>query len=153
MRIRFNLLRIIGNRLKVLIIQRDRRTYDELGSYGKIWVLKNDTLAGLLEQFYKKFDQRISNFREYPLQLRMDLRRLSLPIGNLESAKYDFDHDKLTKDYIEEYSSNDRDYECLLAIYKTCRYNIELFETSLQDADRLRKYIEEHYTGLIFSSQ
>ncbi len=133
---------------KIFIIQRDKNTYDELSGSGQIGLLKNDSLSKLLDRFYDNLDMRIINFKEYPLQMRMELRKLTFPIGSVKDAKYDFVHDKLTKAFIQEYLSNEEVYETLLAIFKTCRYNIKFFKASLLEAEILIKHMEENYPEL-----
>jgi len=133
---------------KIFIIQRNKNTYDELSGSGQIGLLKNDFLSILLDRFYDNLDMRITNFKEYPLQMRMELRKLTFPIGSVKDAKYDFVEDKLTKAFIQEYLSNEKVYETLLAIFKTCRFNIKFFKTSLLEAENLIKHMEINYPEL-----
>jgi hypothetical protein len=133
---------------KIFIIQRNKNTYDELSSSGQIGLLKNDSLSKGLEQFYKDLDIRISNFQEYPLQIRMELRNLTFPMGNVKDAKKEFFQDKLTTAFIQEYLSNQKVYEALLSIYKTCRYNIEFFNKSLIEAKKLIIEMQRNYPEL-----
>jgi len=133
---------------KIFIIQRNKNTFDELNGSGQMGLLKNDALSNKLELFYKNLDILISNFQEYPLQIRMELRDLTFPMGNVEDAKNEFFEDKLTTAFIQEYLANQKVYEVLLSIYKTCRYNIEFFEDSLLEAQNLIKNMKEDYPEL-----
>ena len=134
---------------KIFIIQRNKNTYDELSGSGQMGLLKNETLSQGLEQFYKDLDVRITNFEEYPLQVRMRLRDLTFPMGTVSDAQQEFFKDKLTADFIEEYLSNQEVYETLLSIYKTCRYNIEFFNMSLDAAEQLLLDMETEYPELV----
>ena len=130
---------------RLFIIQRDINTFDKLRSSGQPGLLKNDSLTNLLDRFYKNFDIRIANFKEYPLQIRMDLRKISFPIGNMDDFKYEIENDKLSSAFISEYLNNEEVYEHLLSILKTCRYNIRFFEELSEEALHLIKYLEENY--------
>ena len=138
---------------KIFIIQRNKNTYDELSGSGQMGLLKNETLSKGLEQFYKDLDIRITNFQEYPLQIRMKLRDLTFPMGNVEDAKNEFFEDKLTKAFIQEYLSDQNVYDALLSIYKTCRYNIEFFDNSLAEAKKLIREMENEYPTLKSNSK
>ncbi|MCA0154264.1 DUF6090 family protein [Winogradskyella vincentii] len=130
---------------RLFIVQRDINTFDKLRSNGQPGLLKNDSLSNLLDRFYKNFDIRISNFKEYPLQIRMDLRKISFPIGNMEDFKYEIKNNKLSTAFITEYLNNEEVYEHLLSILKTCRYNIKFFGELSTEAQQLINYIEENY--------
>jgi len=138
---------------KIFIIQRNKNTYDELNGSGQIGLIKNDSLSKGLEQFYKDLDIRISNYQEYPLQIRMELRNLTFPMGNVKDAKKEFFEDKLTKEFIHEYLSNQKVYDALLSIYKTCRYNIEFFNKSLLEAKILINEMQTEYPELKINSK
>ena len=119
--------------LQLLIVQRDLNTFDKLRSSGQSGLLKNDSLTDLLDEFYKNFDIHISNFKEFPLQVRMDLRRITFKIGNLDDFKYEEKNDKLSSAYISEYLNSDTVYETLLSILKTSLYNFRFFDVSLTE--------------------
>ena len=133
---------------RLFIVDRDLNTFDKLKSSGQSVLLKNDSLSNLLDRFYKNFDIRILNFKEYPLQIRMDLRRESFPIGSLEDFKYENENSKLTRGYIKEYLNNNVVYEHLLSILKTCRYNTNFFEQLSEEALQLMNYMESEYPEL-----
>ena len=133
---------------RLLIVQRDLNTFDKLRSSGQSGLLKNDSLSNLLDKFYKNFDIRISNFKEFPLQIRMDLRRITFPLGNMNDFLHEEKYDKLTASYLNEYLNNDAVYQNLLAILKTCRYNIRFFNESLVEATNLIDYMELKYPEL-----
>ena len=133
---------------RLFIVQRDINTFDKLRSSGQPGLLKNHSLSNLLDRFYKNFDIRISNFKEYPLQIRMDLRKISFPIGNMDDFKYEIENDKLSSAFISEYLNNEEVYEHLLSILKTCRYNIRFFEELSAEALILINYLEENYPEL-----
>jgi len=129
---------------RLFIVQRDINTFDKLRSSGQPGLLKNDSLSNLLDRFYKNFDIRISNFKEYPLQIRMDLRKISFPIGNMDDFKYEIENNKLSSAFISEYLNNEEVYKHLLSILKTCRYNTRFFEELSTEALKLINYLEEN---------
>ena len=135
--------------VELFIVQRDINTFDKLRSSGQPGLLKNDSLSNLLDRFYKNFDIRISNFKEYPLQIRMDLRKISFPIGNMDDFKYEIENNKLSSAFISEYLNNEEVYDHLLSILKTCRYNNRVFGELSTQALELINYLEEHSPELI----
>lgn len=130
---------------QIFIVQRDISTFDKLSSSGQSGLLKDDSLTNLLDKFYKNFDIRISNFKEYPLQIRMDLRRITFPLGNVDDFLYEEKYDKISASFISEYINNEAVYKTLLAILKTSRHNINFFNESLEEAINLIDYMERHY--------
>jgi len=130
----------------LLIVQRNLNTFDELRSSGKNGLLKNDSLINLLHRFYKNLDQIIANFKKYPLQLRMDLRRITFPMGNLDDFKYTNKTQKLAPAYLSEYLNSEATYEFLLSILKTSYHNFKLFKELLVDVTELMKFMEENYS-------
>ncbi|WP_431157814.1 DUF6090 family protein [Winogradskyella poriferorum] len=133
---------------RLFIIDRDLNTFDKLKSSGQSSLLKNDSLSNLLDKFYKNFDTRISNFKEYPLQIRMDLRRANFAIGNLKDFKYESKNAKLSSAYIQEYLNNEIIYEHLLSILRTCRYNTTFFKELKEEALELINLMEAKYPEL-----
>ena len=133
---------------RLFIVERDLNTFDKLKSSGESILLKNDSLSNLLDRFYKNFDIRILNFKEFPIQIRMDLRRESFPIGSVKDFKYENENSKLTHQYIKEYLNNNEVYEHLLSILKTCRYNTNFFEELSEEALQLINYMEDKYPEL-----
>lgn len=133
---------------RLFIIDRDLNTFDKLKSSGQSALLKNDSLSIKLDRFYKNFDIRILNFKEFPIQIRMDLRRESFPIGSMEDFKYENENSKLSPSYLKEYLSNQTVYEHLLSILKTCEYNTIFFEDLSNEALQLIIYMEENYPEL-----
>jgi hypothetical protein len=129
----------------LLIVQRNLNTFDELRSSGQNGLLKNDSLINLLDRFYKNFDHGIANFQGYPLQLRMDLRRIIFPMGNVDDFKYSYKTQKLAPAYLREYLKSEAVYEFLLSILRTSHYNINLFNGLLVDVTELMKFMEENY--------
>ena len=105
-------------------------------------------MSNLLDRFYKNFDIRILNFKEFPIQIRMDLRRESFPIGSFKDFKYENENSKLTHQYIKEYLNNNKVHEHLLSIVKTCRYNTNFFEELSEEASQLINYMEDKYPEL-----
>ena len=81
---------------RLFIVERDLNTFDKLKSSGQSILLKNDSLSNMLDRFYKNFDIRILNFKEFPIQIRMDLRRESFPIGSMKDFEYENENSKLT---------------------------------------------------------
>ena len=133
---------------RLFIIERDLNTFDKLKSSGQSILLKNDSLSNLLDRFYKNFDIRILNFKEFPIQARMDLRKESFPIGSMEDFKYENENSKLTYPYIKEYLNNNVVYENLLSILKTCQYNTNFFEELSVEALQVINYMEDKYPEL-----
>ncbi|MDT0557219.1 DUF6090 family protein [Ichthyenterobacterium sp. W332] len=133
---------------RLFIIDRDLNTFDKLKSSGQSALLKNDSLSNLLDNFYKNFDIRILNFKEFPLQIRMDLRRAAFPLGTANDFKYENENSKLTAAYIREYLNNDEVYEHLLSILKTCQFNTNFFEDLSAEAIQLINYMEDNYPEL-----
>ncbi len=133
---------------RLFIVERDLNTFDKLKSSGQSALLKNDSLSNMLDRFYKNFDIRILNFKEFPIQIRMDLRRVSFPIGSVKDFIYEEENSKLTRPYINEYLSNNEVYEHLLSILKTCQYNTYFFEELSEEALQLINYMEEEYPEL-----
>ena len=133
---------------RLFIVDRDLNTFDKLKSSGESILLKNDSLSNLLDRFYKNFDIRILNFKEFPIQVRMDLRRKSFPIGSMKDFKYENESSKLTHPYIKEYLNNSEVYELLLSILKTCQYNTLFFEELSEEALQVINYMEEKYPDL-----
>jgi len=133
---------------RLFIIERDLNTFDKLKSSGQSALLKNDSLSTMVDRFYKNFDIRILNFKEFPIEIRMDLRRISFPIGNMGDFKYENENSKLSPSYLKEYLSNDKVYEHLLSILKTCEYNTIFFEDLSNEALQLIQYMEEKYPEL-----
>ena len=133
---------------RLFIVERDLNTFDKLKSSGQSILLKNDSLSNLLDIFYKNFDIRILNFKEFPLQIRMDLRRAAFPIGNTEDFRQENERSKLTSTYIEEYLNNNEIYKHLLSILKTCRYNTNFFTELSAEALQLINYMEDKYPEL-----
>ncbi|GAA4973160.1 hypothetical protein GCM10023315_24490 [Algibacter aquimarinus] len=134
---------------RLFIIERDLNTFDKLKSSGQSSLLKNDSLSNLLDKFYKNFDIRISNFKEYPLQIRMDLRRAAFPIGNMNDFKYEMENSKLSSAFIKEFLNNEVIYKYLLSILKTCRYNTNFFKELKNEALHLINLMEVEYPRLI----
>jgi hypothetical protein len=134
---------------KIFIAQRDQNTFDKLRTSGLSGIIKNDSMIGLLDTFYKEFDIRITNFNQYPTQVRMALRRITFPMGNSNDFKDGLLNGKFTKAYIKEYLNGEESYETLLSIYKTSYYNIGFFEKSLVEANNLINYLEEEYSDLV----
>ena len=134
---------------RLFIVERDQNSFDKLKSSGESTLLKNDSLSNLLDRFYKDFDIRILNFKEFPIQIRMDLRRESFPIGSMKDFRYENEHSKLTYSYIKEYLNNNKVYEHLLSILKTCEYNTNFFEELAEEALGVLKYMEEKYPELV----
>jgi hypothetical protein len=133
---------------RLFIIERDLNTFDKLKSSGQSALLKNDSLSTMLDRFYKNFDIRILNFKEFPIQIRMDLRRKSFPIGNMEDFNHENESSKLSAAYLTEYLSNNEVYEHLLSILKTCEYNTIFFEDLSNEALQVINYMEENYPEL-----
>ena len=133
---------------RLFIVERDLNTFDKLKSSGQSILLKNDSLSNLLDRFYKNFDIRILNFKEFPIQIRMDLRRDSFRIGSTKDFKYENENSKLTYPYIKEYLNNKEVYEHLLSILKTCRYNTIFFEELSEEALQVINYMEDKYPEL-----
>ena len=132
----------------VFIVQRDQNTFDKLRTSGLSNIIKNDSLINLLDEFYKNFDIRITNFNDYPTQVRMDLRRITFPMGTSNDFNDGLLKGTFTPAYIKEYLDSEESYEILLSIYKTSHYNIGFFEASLVEASNLKNYIEENYIEL-----
>ncbi|MGV6832607.1 MAG: DUF6090 family protein [bacterium] len=133
---------------RLFIIERDLNTFDKLKSSGQSGLLKNDSLSNLLDRFYKNFDTRISNFKEYPLQIRMDLRRANFAIGNLSDFNYESENAKSSSTYLQEYLNNEKIYEHLLSILRTCRYNTTFFNELKDEALQLIHFMEVKYPDL-----
>ena len=133
---------------RLFIVDRDLNTFDKLKSSGQSGLLKNDSLSNLLDKFYKNFDTRISNFKEYPLQIRMDLRRANFPVGNMNDFKYEIQHQKLSSAYIKEYLNNEAIYNYLLSILRTCRYNSIFFNELKEEALQLINFMKVEYPEL-----
>ncbi len=133
---------------RLFIVERDLNTFDKLKSSGQSIILRNDSLTNMLDRFYKNFDIRILNFKEFPIQIRMDLRRESFPIGSMKDFNYENENYKLTNSYIKEYFSNDEVYEHLLSILKTCEYNTIFFEELSEEALQVINYMEDKYPEL-----
>ena len=133
---------------RLFIIERDLNTFDKLKSSGQSGLLKNDSLSNLLDKFYKNFDTRISNFKEYPLQIRMDLRRANFPVGNMNDFKYETQNSKLSSAFIKEYLNNDLIYKNLLSILRTCHYNTTFFKELKDEALQLINFMEVGYPEL-----
>jgi len=129
----------------ILIIQRDQNTFDNLNNSGQSGLLKNDSLTKLLDHFYKNFDERISNYEEFPIQIRMDYRRITFQMGSSADFNNEQLNKKLTKNYINEYLDSEANYEVLLSILKTSHWNIGFFKESLEDANNLINFLEEEY--------
>jgi len=130
---------------RLFIIERDLNTFDKLKSSGQSALLKNDSLSTMVDRFYKNFDIRILNFKEFPIEIRMDLRRISFPIGSMDDFKYENKNSKLSAAYLQEYLNNGEVYEHLLSILKTCEYNTIFFEDLSNEALQVIEYMEEHY--------
>ena len=133
---------------RLFIVDRDLNTFDKLMSSGQSALLRNDRLSGMLDSFYKNFDIRVLNFKEFPLQIRMDLRRAAFPLGTIRDFEYENEKDKLTSSYIDEYLANEEVYEHLLSILRTCRYNTLFFEDLSEEATQLISYMEDKYPRL-----
>ncbi|WP_091424814.1 DUF6090 family protein [Formosa sp. Hel1_31_208] len=133
---------------RLFIIERDLNTFDKLKSSGQSGLLKNDSLSNLLDKFYKNFDVRISNFKEYPLQIRMDYRRILFPIGNMKDFKYERRNSKLSSEFIKEFLDNEFIYRHLLSILKTSRYNTRFFKELKEEALQLINLMENTYPSL-----
>ncbi len=133
---------------RLFIVERDLNTFDKLKSSGQSIILKNESLTNMLDKFYKNFDIRILNFKEFPIQVRMDLRRESFPIGSMKDFDYENENSKLTNSYIREYLDNDEVYEHLLSILKTCEYNTIFFEELTDEALQVINYMEDKYPEL-----
>jgi Family of unknown function (DUF6090) len=133
---------------RLFIIQRDLNTFDELRSSGQSRLLKNDSLSHLLDRFYENFDVRITNFKGFPSQIRIDLRRIVFPMGNVDDHKYEERTEKLSPAYLSEYLNSEAVYETLLSILKTCEYNIRFFEETMVKATNLMSYMEATYPEL-----
>ena len=133
---------------RLFIIERDLNTFDKLKSSGQSGLLENDSLSNLIDRFYKNFDTRISNFKEYPLQIRMDLRRAAFPIGNMTDFKYEMENSKLSPAFIKKFTNDKVIYKHLLAILKTCRYNTTFFKELKEEALHLIILMEDSYPEL-----
>ena len=133
---------------RLFIVERDLNTFDQLKSSGQSGLLNNDSLSNALDQFYKNFDTRILNFKEYPLQIRMDLRRATFPIGNMKDFKNELQNDKLSSAYLEEFLNSEIMYEHLLSILKTCRFNTNFFTELKEEALQLIQRMEVEYPEL-----
>ncbi len=133
---------------KIFIVQRDQNTFDKLRISGLSGIINNDSLINSLDTFYKNFDIRITNFNDYPTQVRMDLRRITFPMGTSNDFNDGLLKGTFTPAYIKEYLDSEESYEILLSIYKTSHYNIGFFEASLVEASNLKNYIEENYIEL-----
>jgi hypothetical protein len=132
----------------IFIVQRDQNTFDKLRTSGLSGTIKNDTLINLLDTFYKNFDIRITNFNEYPTQIRMDLRRITFPMGTSNDFKKGLLNGIFTPAYFKEYLDSEESYGILLSIYKTSYYNIDFFNKSLKEANNLLIYIEDTYNEI-----
>ncbi len=130
---------------KIFIVQRDQNTFDKLRTSGLSGIIKNDSLINLLDTFYKNFDIRITNFKDYPTQVRMDLRRITFPMGTSNDFKDGLLNGTFTPAYFKEYFDSEESYEILLSIYKTSHYNIGFFSKSLKEANDLLIYLEDTY--------
>lgn len=133
---------------RLFIVERDLNTFDKLKSSGQSILLKNDSLSNMLDRFYKNFDIRILNFKEFPIQIRMDLRRESFPIGSVKDFIYEDKNSKLSHTVIKEYLSNNEVYEHLMSVLKTCRYNTYFFEELSEEALQIINYMEDEYSEL-----
>ncbi len=133
---------------RLFIIDRDLNTFDKLKSSGQSSLLKNDSLSNLLDKFYQNFDTRISNFKEFPLQIRMDLRRATFPIGTMKDFRYEVENSKITAGFTEAYLNSELIYKHLLSILKTCRYNTGFFEELKEEALQLIHLMEQTYPEL-----
>ncbi len=134
---------------RLFIIERDLNTFDKLKSSGQSGLLKNDSLSNILDKFYKNFDTRISNFKEFPLQIRMDLRRATFPIGSKKDFEYEVKTSKVSPNFIESYINNELIYSHLLSILKTCRYNTGFFNELKKEALQLIDIMEVRYPELV----
>ncbi|RNC88521.1 MAG: hypothetical protein ED555_12845 [Allomuricauda sp.] len=132
----------------LFIVERDLNTFDKLKSSGQSGLLKNDALSNSLDKFYKNFDTRILNFKEYPLQIRMDLRRATFPLGGMDDFDYEIQNDKVSSAFIEAYLNNEVIYKHLLSIVKTCRYNTNFFKELKAEALQLINQMELEYPEL-----
>ena len=84
-----NLFKKIGFSLTTFIfVERNETAWDGLKASGKQAIIRNDTLANLLNEFYSGFDRLITNFNEIPKKARMDLRELIAQCHNSEDLKY-----------------------------------------------------------------
>ena len=133
---------------RLFIIERDLNTFDKLKSSGQSGLLKNDSLSNYLDKFYQNFDTRIANFKEFPLQIRMDLRRATFPIGTMKDFRYEVENSKISASFTEEYLNNELIYKHLLSILKTCRYNTGFFTELKKEAVQLIDYMEDKYPEL-----
>ena len=133
---------------RLFIIERDLNTFDKLKSSGQSRLLKNDSLANLLDKFYKNFDTRISNFKEFPLQIRMDLRRAKFPLGTMKDFEYEEEHSKLTPEFATAFLNSEIIHKHLLSILKTCRYNTGFFNDLKSEALALIDFMDVGYPEL-----
>jgi hypothetical protein len=59
-----------------IFVERNEDTWDGLKATGQQKIIRNDSLAVLLNNYYTSFDRFISKFNELPKKARMDLREL-----------------------------------------------------------------------------
>lgn len=132
-----------------LTVERDGNTFSELTKTGQSAMIRNDTLIEKLHEFYKNYDSTISNFNEFPKEVRLEKRSKQMVLGNLNDFKYNVKTGKLHSGYINAIFLTPELYSTTLGIYKSCHYNIGFFEELLSNSREVISYIEKNHPNQI----
>jgi len=64
-----------------LVVDRDKNTYSDIVETGQSSIIRDDSLIEKLREYYKNYDSKISNFNEYPKEVRFKKRAIAMQLG------------------------------------------------------------------------
>lgn len=133
----------------VIDVRRNKHTWDELSSSGKIAMIKNDSLDKLLTDFYGYYDKQVFQFSENPAQTRSQNRTISARCKDLSSVNryWKEDGDKsYNKSYFTCFINNPEVKMNINSIHVSTYWQIYHFEEIKNEAQSIINYLDNIIT-------
>jgi hypothetical protein len=140
---------IIVNRL--VDVDRDKNTWDELNGAGRLNILSDDSLTILLLNFYSEYDYRARNFNEIPRNARMRARRTGGDCIDLETIqRFHYNDFKRppTSVFFDCWINNEETLGAVRSILVTSFWNIPWFTELGEQAQAIISYMEKSYPDI-----
>lgn len=138
--------------VKLVEINRNRNTWDELSEQGKMNLIFNDSLRHHLQSLYSKHDYHAKNFNEVPRNARMKARSIGADCFDLKSTErfhYNDFKNPPTSRWFSCWMNNNETVGAIRSVLITCFWNIPWFTEVKEEAQSIITYMEENYADIL----
>ena len=136
---------------EAVIVDRNKNSWDDLNSTGKIQLLSEDALVNKLGDYYAFYDSRIKNYAQFPTETNLNLRAqhvencLDIEMLNLKDDNSFYPN----SDWFSCMLRDDDIRKYLFTTMASCYYNVPWFSNLQNQAQSIIAYLEENHSAII----